>query len=133
MKREIWWLEDDLFFVRRIMEPIRDRGWIVTTFETASELLEELGRLSDCALVVVDLLVPGGEGRPDERYAGVSVIKELAKQRNCPPILVFSVVGRAEVLQDIEKYTKHILTKPVRLDVFIDTVTALLEDEPAIA
>jgi DNA-binding NtrC family response regulator len=122
----ILWLEDDEYFMRKIMRPLEDQGYEIKMYTTAADFLKDLNLISKSNLVVIDLLVPSGPGLPNERYAGLGVLKAISNLPTTVPLLVLSVVAESDTLRDVRKYTPHILTKPVRLEKFIKLALNLL-------
>ena len=125
----VLWLEDDEYFMRKIMRPIEERGYQVKMYTTAADILKDIDLVATCDLVVIDLLVPSGPDQPNERYAGLVALKAISKVPKAPPLLVLSVVAQSDTLRDVRKYTQHILTKPVRLETFVNSVLSLVAKE----
>lgn len=123
----ILWLEDDEYFMRKIMRPLEDKGYEIKMYTTAADFIKDLHLVGKSDLVVIDLLVPSGPGQPSERYAGLGALKAISNLPTTVPLLVLSVVAESDTLRDVRKYTPHILTKPVRLKTFVDSALHLLE------
>lgn len=122
----ILWLEDDEYFMRKIMRPLEDQGYEIKMYTTAADFLKDLDLVSKSNLVVIDLLVPTGPGLPSERYAGLGALKAISNLPTTVPLLVLSVVAESDTLRDARKYTPHILTKPVPLETFTKLALNLL-------
>jgi DNA-binding NtrC family response regulator len=127
--KTIAWLEDDAFFVQNIMRPLRDQGFEVKIYENAATMIADIHNVANACLVVVDLIVPPGSSEYEDRYGGISVLKTLSNLRTSPPVLVFSVVIRQNVLDVVNRYTPNVITKPVRLRDFSDLALRLIEKE----
>lgn len=125
-KKTIMWLEDDAYFVRKLMRSYQDEGFEVRIYETASLFLADLSLVQESALLVIDLLVPSGPDVPDQNYAGLEVVRRVSGLAMVPPILVFSVVFRPDVESQISRYTSNFLQKPVRIGDFKRKIDSLL-------
>lgn len=128
--RRIMWLEDDGYFVRKLMRPLEELGFDVKMYGDAASFLADLTDVPSASLIVIDLLVPSGLEDSDARYAGLSVLRTVSSIDDAPPVVVFSVVAGDETLQDVRKYTTHILTKPVPLERFTTYIKQLLPASP---
>ncbi|MGC8722830.1 MAG: response regulator transcription factor [Acidobacteriota bacterium] len=95
---------DILEMIRFILEK---EGYSVGTAESGTELLDQLRR-EPADLVLLDLRMPGMDG--------FAALREMAKLRNRPPVLVLSAKGQeADRRSAIEAGALNFIEKPFSL------------------
>src|SRR5262249_22195703 len=113
-------------FVRKLMRNVEKAGFRVELHGTVADFEAALAEKEDLDLAVIDLLVPQAPDQSGQKYAGLSALKAVARDRRRIPILVFSVVQTREILEEVRRYTPHILFKPTRRKEFEDKVLELV-------
>jgi DNA-binding NtrC family response regulator len=129
MMKRIMWLEDDAYFVKKLMRPFEEEGYEIKIYETAALFIDDIDLVPSSDLVVIDLLVPSGVFDESVTYAGLEVLRKVSALPRVPPVLVFSVVFQRNVEETVNKYTKNFIQKPVRLGDFTSRVRSLLDQE----
>lgn len=139
MSIKVLWVEDEPNSMTYEVMLAEQRGWHITSAETASRALD-LVRDRSFDLVVVDLILPQNNYEKErghfDPYAGIHLI-ESVRQRTTSghtppdvPILVITAVVtddlRARVLDKLES-SRYYLNKPLEEGVYREVVRELTE------
>jgi CheY-like chemotaxis protein len=136
-RKKILWVEDDAWAIQGLMLPIIHSGVEVEIVETYTDALEklEIGEAFDA--FVVDLILPlardaesdiSTQGEQD-KYLGVSLVKEIKARWPEAPVFVLTVVSDDAVfkaLADLE--VTHILHKPILPSELQDILLGMIRD-----
>lgn len=115
---KILWVDDDVFFMTRLVGHVRDAGYDVALAEGPDEALSFFRKNRDAtALVVVDMMMPHGrELNAVESMAGyatgLALARKLREERRDIPLLAVSVAADHEVMEWFRKNTAGYLVKP---------------------
>lgn len=113
MKKRILWIEDDYYAVRGLVRPLEQHGFQVDAAQTAVEAYQKAANWRSYDLIMVDLILPIGEGGVEildkvrswqtEKYVGIGILKWLLKELRVKcPVLVMSVVRDPITTFDLE-------------------------------
>ena len=115
---KILWVDDDVFFMTRLVGHVRDAGYDVILAEGPDEALGHFRKnLDETALVVLDVMMPHGkELSAVESMAGyatgLALARKLREERHDIPLLAVSVATDHDVMDWFRKNTTGYLVKP---------------------
>ena len=117
MSKTIVWIEDDIDIIGPVVRPLERAGFQIVRLCTAKEVFENIEKLHDADLILLDMLLPdGGSGLELGRYTGLDIFRELKQNHDlATPVVALTVVAREEVrvsLRDLG--VADIIRKPVR-------------------
>lgn len=111
-------VEDEPHIAEGLVFNLQAEGYRVTHVESGEEALEHL-ETNSCALVVLDLMLPGIDG--------LKVCRRLRKQQNQVPILMLTARSEEEDrITGLTEGADDYLTKPFSLKEFLLRVSAML-------
>jgi len=114
-KLNILWLDDDIDIFDEVTRPMREQGCKFKSIRSKKEFLEEIDRLNDYNLVILDIIIPEGEIKEkQDPYPGLSVLETIKQRTPNLPVLVLTVVTNKEVLEKIKELrVAGLIRKPV--------------------
>jgi two-component system, OmpR family, alkaline phosphatase synthesis response regulator PhoP len=111
-------VEDDPHLAAGVMENLRAEGYAVALAEDGERALEWL-KGHPCALIVLDVMLPGIDG--------FGVCRALREQGNNTPVLFLTARGDpADRVRGLESGGDDYLAKPFHLEEFLSRVRAIL-------
>jgi two-component system, OmpR family, alkaline phosphatase synthesis response regulator PhoP len=111
-------VEDDPHLAAGVMENLRAEGYAVALADDGEQALEWL-RSHACALIVLDVMLPGIDG--------FGVCRSLRAQGNNTPVLFLTARGDpADRVHGLESGGDDYLAKPFHLQEFLSRVRAIL-------
>jgi two-component system alkaline phosphatase synthesis response regulator PhoP len=111
-------VEDDPHLAAGVMENLREEGYQVSLAADGEQALEWLRRAS-CALIVLDVMLPGIDG--------FGVCRTLREQGNSTPVLFLTARGDTiDRVRGLEAGGDDYLAKPFHLQEFLLRVRAIL-------
>ena len=111
-------VEDDAHLAAGVMENLRAEGYAVSVAPDGEQALAWLAAHS-CALVVLDVMLPGADG--------LSVCRTLRERGNTTPVLFLTARGDpADRVRGLEAGGDDYLAKPFHLQEFLLRVRAIL-------
>lgn len=116
MSKKIVWIEDDSDIIKPVIRPLQLAGHSIEHLYSAAEALAAVEMIREADLILIDMILPAGKTEQTfSRYAGKDVLKELREVHDVEtPAVVFSVVTKEEVLEEIEAIdVVDIVRKPV--------------------
>jgi DNA-binding response OmpR family regulator len=117
MSKTIVWIEDDIDIIGPVVRPLERAGFQIVRLRTAREVFENIQKLHEADLILLDMLLPdGGSGLELGRYTGLDIFRELVQNHDLPtPVVVLTVVAREEVRKNLRDLgVADIIRKPVR-------------------
>lgn len=117
MAKTIAWIEDDTDIIDPLVEPLEDAGYKFIRLRTAKQALQEMKRLRDVDLILLDMLVREGDaGRQFSEFPGLDILSEIRTVHKFDtPVVVLTVVKRDDVRRNLQKLgVSDIITKPVK-------------------
>jgi DNA-binding response OmpR family regulator len=117
MSKTIVWIEDDIDIIGPVVRPLERAGFQIVRLRTAKEVFENVEKLHDADLILLDMLLPdGGSGLELGRYTGLDIYRELKQAHNIStPVVALTVVAREEVRVNLRELgVADIVRKPVR-------------------
>lgn len=131
-RKIIAWVEDDSPVIAPVVRPLERQGYQVERFLTIKEVLDNLDRLRECDLVLLDIFVPTGsvEGNYG-RYTGLKLLQQLRDLHGIKkPVIVLSVLTDPKILKELRRQNvADILRKPVLPSQLKETVERVLGSE----
>jgi DNA-binding response OmpR family regulator len=125
---KIVWVDDDIDIIDPVIEPLQD-DYDITRFRTVWEALNEVETLQSCDLILLDMIIPPGEGEDQfGYYSGASLLRVLREEHSVTaPVIVFSVVDPRKMHEqlatlNVAKYVR----KPALPSELKDAVGAVL-------
>jgi two-component system response regulator RegX3 len=117
MSKTIVWIEDDVDIIGPVVRPLERAGFQIIRLRTAKEVFENIGKLHDADLILLDMLLPdGGSGLELGRYTGLDIFRILNLNHDLStPVVALTVVAREEVRKNLRELgVADIIRKPVR-------------------
>jgi DNA-binding response OmpR family regulator len=117
MSKTIVWIEDDIDIIGPVVRPLERAGFQIVRLRTAREVFENIQKLHEADLILLDMLLPdGGSGLELGRYTGLDIFRELVQNHDLTtPVVVLTVVAREEVRKNLRDLgVADIIRKPVR-------------------
>jgi DNA-binding response OmpR family regulator len=117
MSKTIVWIEDDVDIIGPVMRPLERAGYQVTRMRTAKEVFDNVQKLHDADLILLDMLLPSGGCELEfSRYTGLDIFRELKENHDlATPVVALTVVAREEVRKNLRLLgVADIIRKPVR-------------------
>ena len=117
MSRTIIWIEDDVDIIGPVVRPLERAGFQIIRLRTAKEVFENIEKLHDADLILLDMLLPdGGSGLELGRYTGLDIFRVLKVNHDLStPVVALTVVAREEVRKNLRELgIADIIRKPVR-------------------
>ncbi|MCU0509777.1 MAG: hypothetical protein MUC34_15595 [Anaerolineae bacterium] len=122
----IFWVEDDYYAVRGLMEPVVKHGAVIEKAISATEAYRALSRSANYGLIILDLILPlsleDGDPPPTveawDRYEfpGVGLVEWLMNQVHPPcPVVILSITREPASRYGLDRFG---------IAAFIDKVTA---------
>ena len=117
----ILWVDDDVFFMHKLVGHVRDAGYNVLTAEGPDEALDIFQKYRDrISLVVLDVMMPYGQSlSPIESmggYAtGLALSRRILNERPDIRILAFSVAADQDIMDWFQKNTVGYILKPAKI------------------
>lgn len=110
-------IEDDPGIVETISRELRERNYIVDIATNGLEG-EEMGAVNDYDLILLDLMLPGKDGR--------DVCRSLRHDGCSTPILMMTALGESEdIVYGLDTGADDYLVKPIHPDVLLARVRSL--------
>jgi len=122
MANKILWVEDDHELLDPVMNPLREKGYIIEKRDKASDAIDALERGAyDC--VILDMIMPSGSLQNREDYFnGISVLEYMKRDEKNreTPVIVYSLVNEPKKVDEIKAlgisaYLNKFETVPSRL------------------
>ena len=131
MSKRIVWIEDDAYIIGSVVRPLEDRGYQFEIIESLQEALARVDELRECDLILLDILLPARSREwKRERHVGLVILEHLREQGVDTPVLVFTVVQNAGVMEALKELgVRGILNKPILPSELESAVMATLEEE----
>ncbi|MGC8786992.1 MAG: response regulator [Anaerolineae bacterium] len=131
-RKIIAWVEDDSPVIAPVVRPLERQGYQIQRFLTIREVLDNLDRLRECDLILLDIFVPSGA--VDENYGRYTGLKLLQKLRNLygikKPVVVLSVLTDPKILKELKRQNvAATLRKPMLPSQLKETVERVLGSE----
>jgi CheY-like chemotaxis protein len=117
MPKTIVWIEDDVDIIGPVVRPLERAGFVIVRLRTAKEVFDNLPKLHQADLILLDMLLPdGGSGLELGRYTGLDIFRILKTQHDLKtPVVALTVVARQEVRKNLNDLgVADIIRKPVR-------------------
>lgn len=117
MPKTIVWIEDDVDIIGPVVRPLERAGFQIVRLRTAKEVFDNLPKLHQADLILLDMLLPdGGSGFELGRYTGLDIFRILKNQHDLKtPVVALTVVARQEVRKNLNDLgIADIIRKPVR-------------------
>ena len=117
MSKKIVWIEDDVDIIGPVVRPLERAGYEIIRLISAKEVFDNIEKLHEADLVLLDMLLPdGGSGLDLGRYTGLDIFRELLETHDLKtPVVALTVVARQEVRKDLNDLgIADIIRKPVR-------------------
>lgn len=117
MPKTIVWIEDDVDIIGPVVRPLERAGFQIVRLRTAKEVFDNLPKLHQADLILLDMLLPdGGSGLELGRYTGLDIFRILKNQHDLKtPVVALTVVARQEVRKNLNDLgIADIIRKPVR-------------------
>ncbi len=117
MSKTIVWIEDDVDIIGPVVRPLERAGFQIIRLRTAKEVFENIEKLHDADLILLDMLLPdGGSGLELGRYTGLDIFRILNLNHDLStPVVALTVVAREEVRKNLRELgVADIIRKPVR-------------------
>jgi predicted nucleotide-binding protein len=117
----ILWVDDDVFFMHKLVGYVRDAGYNVLTAEGPDEALDIFQKYqAQISLVVLDVMMPHGQSfSPVESmggYAtGLALSRRILNEHPDIRILAFSVVTDQDIMEWFQKNTVGYILKPAKI------------------
>lgn len=110
-------IEDDAGIVETISRELRARNYIVDVAMNGLEG-EEMGAVNDYDLILLDLMLPGRDGR--------EVCRSLRSEGCATPILMMTALGENEdIVHGLDSGADDYLVKPIHPDILLARVRSL--------
>nr|MBC7245974.1 response regulator [Chloroflexota bacterium] len=125
----IAWVEDDSPDIAPVVRPLERAGYQIERFLTIKEALDNLDRLRECDLILLDIFVPRGAIERDYgRYTGLKLLQQIRNLYGIKkPVVVLSVLTEPKILKELKKQNvAAILRKPVLPSLLKETVERVL-------
>jgi DNA-binding response OmpR family regulator len=129
MSKTIIWIEDDVDIISPVVRPLERAGYRVIPLRTAKEAFDNIQKLHEADLVLLDMLLPSGELDMEfSRYTGLEIFKELKETHDLQtPVIALTVVAREEVRKNLRMLgIADIIRKPVRPSVLKERIEQVL-------
>ena len=133
MSKTIAWIEDDVDIIGPVVRPLERAGYKVIRLRTAKEVFDNIQKLHDADLILLDMLLPdGGVDIELSRYTGLDIFRELLENHDLQtPVIALTVVAREEVRKNLRLLgVADIIRKPVRPSELKERIDQVLEMEP---
>jgi DNA-binding response OmpR family regulator len=117
MPKTIVWIEDDVDIIGPVVRPLERAGFQIIRLRTAKEVFDNIPKLHDADLILLDMLLPAGSVELElSRYTGLDIFRELKENHNLTtPVVSLTVVAREEVRKNLRDLgVADIIRKPVR-------------------
>jgi DNA-binding response OmpR family regulator len=129
---KILWVDDDVFFMTKLVGHVRDAGYDVILAEGPDEALALFREnYQEIGLVVLDIMMPHGrELNAVETMAGyatgLALARKIREELHAMPLLALSVVTDHETMDWFRKNTAGYLVKPVSPGEVVRMITKAL-------
>lgn len=120
MSKKILVADDDIASTRLIATHLKENGYDVVTVSDGQEALRR-ARLDKPDLVILDLMLPKMDG-----YRVCRFLKSDDNYHQIPVVIFTSRLDSKSQKEAKEAQADAYLTKPFQLDVFLQTIKALL-------
>jgi len=117
MSKTIIWIEDDVDIIGPVVRPLERAGFNIVRLRTAKEVFDNVQKLHDADLILLDMLLPdGGVDIELSRYTGLDIFRVLKEEHDLEtPVVALTVVAREEVRKNLRLLgVADIIRKPVR-------------------
>ena len=117
MSKTIIWIEDDVDIIGPVVRPLERAGFKIVRLRTAKEVFDNVQKLHDADLILLDMLLPdGGVEFELSRYTGLDIFRVLKEEHDLEtPVVALTVVAREEVRKNLRLLgVIDIIRKPVR-------------------
>ena len=115
-------VDDEQDLVDSLKQDLQVQGYIVLTAQDGNSALE-LARNEMPQLILLDLMLPGLDG-----YRVLKLLKSDERYRKIPVLVITARADVSDLTQAIECGADGCLVKPLKLDVLLDRVHALIGD-----
>jgi DNA-binding NtrC family response regulator len=124
-KKVISWIEDDADVIGAVVKPLREK-FDIKEYPTYTKAIKNIDEICKSELVLLDLLLPPGEMNVGGDLLGAQFLDELDKRKDCPPVIVFSVIVNGDKAKSrlqgkksvVEKLRKPILPSELKQKVY---------------
>ena len=130
MLRTIVWIEDDVDIIGPVVRPLERAGFQIVRLRTAKEVFDNIEKLHDADLILLDMLLPtGGIALELGRYTGLDIFRILKKDHDVTtPVVALTVVAREEVRKNLRELgVADIIRKPVRPSELKERIQQILD------
>ncbi len=118
--RTVLLVDDERDMVDSLKRDLQTQGYTVLTARDGASALE-LARSEMPQLILLDLMLPGLDG-----YRVLKLLKSDERYRKIPILVITARADVADLTQAIECGADGCLVKPLKLDVLLDRVHALI-------
>jgi len=129
MGQTVVWIEDDIYIIGSIVEPLEKAGVTVAKFRSLREALDNIETIRSSQLIVLDVLMPLDESRNGTRYGGLGFVEALKAAGIAVPLVILTVVTNPEVREKLAALgvdPENILRKPILPSVLKEHVLRVL-------
>jgi len=113
-------VDDEQDLVDSLRQDLQAQGYAVLTAQDGNSALE-LARKEMPQLILLDLMLPGLDG-----YRVLKLLKSDERYRKIPVLVITARADVSDLTQAIECGADGCLVKPLKLDVLLDRVHALI-------
>lgn len=111
-------IDDDLPILEYLETVFESDGWKINAYENPIAFIKELQSVRP-DIIFLDLMMP--------EINGIQVIQYLRKNKIKIPIVVITALSQKEVIARVKEYgVSHFLTKPLHMNVILDTAKEIL-------
>lgn len=96
------WIDDQYWRLTSLLRHLLDEGYTYEGIESFGQARQEIESLKRARLIILDLIIPLGEGgvaAPDTPYVGEELLRQLRAAAVTAPVIIYTVVREPEVLE----------------------------------
>lgn len=96
------WIDDQYWRLKSLLRHLLDEGYTYEGLESMGQALQTLEVIGRARLIILDLIIPQGEGvadAPDTPYLGEELLRRLRAAGVAAPVIIYTVVREPEVLE----------------------------------
>jgi len=106
MKDRIAWIEDDADVFYIVVKPLIDVGFVIETYRSTQDVLDNVDKVRKSSLIILDLLIPSGKEAYESKgdYEGLVLLRTLREKHEIKiPVIIFSTQSSFESFTNIAK------------------------------